>query len=208
MAKAHPYHYSVEKNLMQRLLDFGIPLGLFWLYFQFYNFGKITPPEMIKTTGLLAIALLSLTLFIGPACRFFPSIEILKAHRKFWGILSFFIALIHGTLIYIYYFNYNLAKLFDPNSPKYYGLLAGLIALLILLLVTLSSNKIVLNSLSPKSWKLIQSLSYFALILAVLHFFLVESSNGVLVIRRLLGQITFYFAAMVVVLRLIVLILP
>lgn len=204
MAKAHPYHYAVEKNLIQRFLDFGVPLGLFWLYFQFYNFGKLTPSEMIKTTGLLAIALLSLTLFVGPVCRFFPSLDILKAHRKFWGILSFLIALIHGILIYIYYFNYNLSRLFDPAGPKYYGLLIGLVALLILLVVTLTSNKTALNSLSPKTWKRVQSLSYIALIFAVGHFYLVESTNGVLVIKRLLGQITFYFATAVVIIRLIV----
>lgn len=206
--KNHPYHYSDEKNLTQRLIDFGIPVGLFWLYFQFYNFGKITPSEMIKTTGLLSIVLLSLTLFIGPACRFLPALDILKAHRKFWGILSFFIGLAHAVLIYIFFANYSLAKLFNPASPKYYGLLAGLVAMIILLVVTLTSNKTVLNSLSPKTWKWIQSLSYLALILAVLHFYLVESTNGVLVIKRVVGQITFGFAALVVFFRILVLLIP
>lgn len=193
---------------MQRLIDFGIPLGLFWIYFQFYNFGKVTPAEMIKTTGLLAVALLSLTLFIGPACRFFPFFETLKAHRKVWGLLSFFIALTHGILVYIFYFNYNLSRLFNPTDPKYYALLAGLASLIILAVVTLTSNQTVLNSLSPKTWKKIQSASYLALIFAVLHFYLAESTNGVLVIKRLLGQITFGFALFVVFIRLFVALLP
>lgn len=204
----HPYHYSQKKNIIQRLIDVGVPVGLFLLYFLFYNFGKITPSEMVKTTGLLAIALLSLTLLIGPACRFFPALNILKVHRKFWGILSFFIALTHALLIYIFYANYNLTKLFDPTSPKYLGLLAGLISLVILLTVTLSSNKKILNAVSPNAWKLIQSASYLALAFAVVHFYLVESTNGVLVIKRLLGQITFGFAGAVILLRLIVLLLP
>lgn len=204
----HPYHYSKEKNIIQRLIDLGVPLGLFWFYFQFYNFGKITPQEMIKTTGLLAIALLSLTLAIGPVCRFFPSLNILKAHRKFWGILSFFIALTHASLIYIFYVNFNLTKLFNPQSPKYFGLLAGLAALVILLAVTLTSNKFALNSLSPRVWKVIQSTAYLALILAVLHFYLVESQQGVLVIKRLLGQITFGFATAIIILKVITLFLP
>ena len=205
MSTPHPYHYSADKNLIQRLIDFGVPLLLFWLYFQFYNFGQLTPKEMIKTSGLLAIALLSLTLLIGPACRFFPALNVLKAHRKFWGVLSFFIALAHGVLIYIFYFNYNLAKLFDPASPKYYGLLAGLASLAILLAVTLTSNKLSLNSLSPKVWKAVQSTAYLALILAVLHFYLVESTNGVLVIKRVVGQITFGFAAVVILIRMLTL---
>lgn len=206
--KNHPYHYSEDKNMAQRLIDFGVPLLLFWLYFQFYNFGKITPSEMVKTSGLLAIALLSLTLFIGPACRFLPSLNVLKAHRKFWGVLSFFIALAHGVLIYIYYANYDLAKLFNPASPKYYGLLAGLLSLVILLTVTLSSNQKILNAISPKAWKLIQSASYLALIFAVAHFYLIESTNGVLVIKRVVGQITFGFAAFVVFVRFLIMLLP
>lgn len=206
--KSHPYHNSDSKSINQRVIDFGIPAGLFWLYFQFYNFGKITPSEMIKTTGLLAIALLSITLIIGPACRFFPALDVLKAHRKFWGILSFLIALTHAALIYIFYFNYNMSKLFNTQNPKYYGLMAGLLSLIILLAVTLTSNKTVLNSLSPKTWKWIQSFSYLALILAVAHFYLVESTNGVLVIKRVVGQITFGFAAFVVLLRLIVQLFP
>lgn len=192
---------------MKKIIDIGIPVGLFWLYFQFYNFGKISPSEMIKTTGLLAVALLSLTLFIGPACRFFPSLEILKAHRKAWGLLSFFIALTHGIFVYIFYFNYDLAKLFNPVSPKYYALLAGLVSLIILAVVTLTSNQTALNLLSPKAWKRIQSASYLALIFAVLHFYLAESTNGVLVIKRLLGQITFGFAAFVVLFRFLVILL-
>src|SRR3989338_2887599 len=95
----HPYHYWEEKSSFQRIIDIGVPIGLFWVYFQFYNFGKMTPHEMIKTTGLLAIALLSITLLIGPACKFFPFLDFLKAHRKLWGISAFLAALTHTILI-------------------------------------------------------------------------------------------------------------
>lgn len=205
---AHPYHYSAEKNTLQRLIDLGVPVVLYWLYFQFYNFGKITPSEVIKTTGLLSIALIALTLFVGPACRFFPFFESLKAHRKAWGLFGFFVGLAHATLIYIFYFKYDLAGLFNPAGPKYYGLLAGLVSLIILAVVTLTSNKAALNALSPKTWKRIQSASFLALIMAVLHFYLVESVNGVLVIKRVVGQITFGFAAFVVLFRILVQLLP
>lgn len=205
---SHPYHYSLEKNLLQKLIDWILPVGLFWIYFQFYNFGNITPSEMIKTTGLLAIALLSITLIIGPACRFWPALDFLKAHRKFWGILSFLVVLLHTVLIFIYYFKFDVLKFVDFTNPKYPGILAGILALAILLVVTLTSNKKALTNLSPKTWKLIQTTSYLALILAVIHFYIVESSNGVLVIKRLLGQITFGFAALVVVVRVFLLFLP
>ncbi len=202
------YYYSEEKNTFKQIIDFGVPLGLFWLYFQLYNFGNFTPQETIKTTGLLAISLLSLTLFIGPACRFFPALNILKAHRKVWGILAALAAVVHVVLIFIYYYKYNLLKFVDFSNPKYLGILAGLLALAILLMVTLTSNKKALATLSPKTWKAIQTTSYLALILAVAHFYIIESTNGVLVIKRVVGQITFGFAGLVVCLRLVVSFIP
>lgn len=204
----HPYHYSTEKNIIQKIIDFGFPILLFWLYFQFYNFGKITPSEMIKTSGLVAIALLSITLGIGPLCRFIPFLNDLKAHRKVWGIASFLFAFIHTSLIYVYFFKYDLSKFVNFSNPKYLGLLAGIVSLLILFIVTLTSYKKFLDLLSPRTWKIIQTTSYLALMLAVVHFYIVESTNGVLVIKRLLGQITFGFAAIVVLIRLLVILLP
>lgn len=201
----HPYHYSDEKSITQRLIDLGVPVGLFLMYLLLYNFGKITPSEMIKTTGLLAIALLSITLVIGPACRFFPSLDILKAHRKVWGISAFLAAFTHVVLIFIYFYKFNFLKFVDFSNPKYLGILAGLISLSVLAVVTATSTKKAVESLSPKIWKMIQTTAYLALILAILHFYIVESKDGVLVIKRLLGQITFLFAGLVVLLRLIVL---
>lgn len=206
--KDHPYNYSIDKNLVQHLLDWGVPIGLFYLYFQFYNFGKITPSEMVKTSGLLAIALLSLTLIAGPIARFFPSLDILKAHRKFWGITSFFVALIHSGLVSIFYLKFDFLKLIDPSNPKYLGLAMGIMSLFVLLVVTLSSHRRALTNLDPKLWKTIQLTSYLALALALIHFTLIEQVNGVLTIKRLLGQLTFGFAFLAVLFRLIVLFFP
>lgn len=206
--KGHPYHYWQDKNLLQQLVDYLVPVGLFFLYFFFYNFGKFTPSEMIKTTGLLSITLLGLTLVIGPLCKFFPGLNFLKAHRKMWGILSFFIAFIHMGLVLDFYYKWSLTRFIDYSNPKYPAILSGLLSLVILFFVTLTSNPKALAKLDPEVWKAIQTTSYLALILAVSHFFLMESVNGSLVIKKLLGQITFYFATVVVLLRVIIIFLP
>lgn len=205
---SHPYHYSADKNFLQRLIDWGVVAGLFYLYFQFYNFGKISPSEMVKTTGLMAITLLALTLVVGPLSRFIPSLNILKAHRKFWGITSFVFLVLHLGLVVIFYLKLNFLALFNPANPKFPGLATGIVGFAILLLVTLTSNQRALKYLDPQVWKVIQTTSYLALILALAHFYLMEQVNGVLVIKRTLGQVTFGLAAMVIIFRLIVLFLP
>lgn len=206
--KSHPYHYSEDKNFTQQLIDWGVPIGLFFLYFQFYNFGKFTPSEMVKTTGLMALSLLSLTLIAGPIARFFSFLNVLKAHRKFWGITSVVFLLTHILLVFIFYFKFNIYRFIDFNNPKATGLSVGLLATGILLLVTFTSSKRVLQNLDPKIWKAIQITSYLALILSIAHFYLMEQVNGILVIKRTLGQITFWFAIIVIIIRLFVLCLP
>ncbi|MBI3109793.1 ferric reductase-like transmembrane domain-containing protein [Candidatus Daviesbacteria bacterium] len=192
----------------QRLLDFGVPVILFLLFFFFYNFGKITPSEMVKTSGLLAIALLGLTLVVGPLSRLIPALEPLKAHRKFWGITSFLVALVHTGLVFVYFYKFNLFRFVDFSHPKYPGILSGILALIILFLVTITSNQKIIAKLSPKTWKAIQTTSYLALFLAIGHFYLMETVDGVLVIKRLLGQITFVFSILVIALRILILFLP
>lgn len=196
------------KNISQRVIDIGLPIVLFLIFFQFYNFGKITPSEMVKTTGLLAISLLSITLLVGPLSKIFPFFNILKIHRKIWGISSFLAALAHVILVFIYYFKFDFFRFIDVASPKYLATLSGILALVILLIVTLTSNKNAIDKLGPRTWKFIQTTSYIALVLAICHFYLIESVNGALVIKRLLGQITFWFSLVVIFVRVAILLLP
>ena len=189
-------------------MDLGVPIGLFLLFFFFYNFGQLTPREMVKTSSLLSITLLGITLIIGPMARLVPTLDILKAHRKFWGITSFLVGLTHVGLVFVYYYKFNLLKFVDISNPKYGGILAGVLALIILLLVTLTSSQKALTKLSPQAWKIIQTASYLALALAILHFYLIEQTNGVLVIKKLLGRITFGFSILVIAVRIFILMLP
>jgi len=117
----HPYNYSIDKTLKHRLLDFGVPLGLFLLFFFFYNFGKFNAHEIIKTSGLLSITLLGITLAVGPLARLTPALDILKAHRKVWGILSFLVAFIHVGLVFVYFYKFNFLKLIYGHFIRTFG---------------------------------------------------------------------------------------
>ena len=195
----HPFHDDTPKHIHHHMTDWGVPIGLFLLYFFFYNFGKVTMSEMIKTSGLLAIALLSVTLVVGPLSRFIHHCNNLKINRKFWGIAAFLVAVVHGSLSIISY---------GVSETKLLGFVFGLIATVILLLVTVSSHKSIIHKLHPGVWKRLQTASYLALLLAVGHFFFMEQKEGVLVIKRLAGQITFWFASVVLLIRLIVYLFP
>lgn len=196
---SHPYHYSLEKNLVQRFIDWLAPVGLFLLYFIFFGNGLISSYGMIKITGLTSIALLAITLVAGPICRFIPQLNSFKAHRKFWGIASLLIAMMHGGLFLV----------FDQITPsRVPGLIAALWAVLVLLLVITSSNHYVLQQLPPGLWKKIQNMSYVALLLGVIHFYLAEQIDGVFSVTSIFEKATFWFATFALVLRIIVYFFP
>lgn len=185
-----------------------IPFGLLLLYFVFYNNFQISPSEAIKTTGLWSISLLGITLLVGPLSNILPPLEFLKQYRKVWGVTAAMVGLLHVSLVFIFFYKFDITRFWNFSNPRYPGIASGLAALAILLLVTFTSSKKALQKLSPEIWKLIQTTSYIAMFFAVLHFFLMESKDGVLVIKRLLGQITFYFSILVLLIRILVIFLP
>jgi DMSO/TMAO reductase YedYZ heme-binding membrane subunit len=206
--RAHPHHYHVEKNLVHRTLDWGVPILIFGYFYFFYNNQQITPVEMIKTTGLWSITLLALTLVIGPISKFLPFLEVLKANRKIWGILSFLILATHMLLVVHVFWKWDLTRFFAFDNPRYPGIGAGLAATLILLVVTLTSFESSILKMSPRTWKIIQTTSVLALILAFVHFFLMESKDWVLTIKRAPGQYAFWFVGIVVAVRILMLFIP
>ena len=204
----HPYHWDKDKHARHRFLDIAVPISLLLIFYFFYNKGVVSPSEAIKTTGLWGISLLALTLAIGPLSRIHLIFEHLKAHRKVWGITSFWAILIHMLLVFNFYWKLDLSRLWDIENPRYLGTVTGLLAVLILALVTFTSQENMIKKMNPKMWKIIQTTSYLALALAVLHFYYMEQQNGVLVIKRIFGQFAFWGAIVVLVLRLLVIFLP
>lgn len=200
----HPHHHHSDGSM----LDLVVPLATVLGFFLFYNKGIVTGPEMVKTTGLAAILLLSLTLIVSPLARLLPFFASFKKNRKAWGIASFIFTAAHLILVFIFYYKGNLGKFVDFANPKYSGIATGIISTLILFFVSLTSSEAAILKLSPRTWKIIQYTSVIALVLALYHFYVMETKAGVLVISRIFGRVTFGFAGFALLLRFIVLFIP
>lgn len=204
----HPYHWDKKKHAGHRVLDFAVPFGLLLTYYWFYNKGVLSPSEAVKTTGLWAISLLALTLAISPLSQIHSLFEHLKAHRKVWGVTAFWAATLHIGLVFHFFWKWNLSRLWNITNPKYNGIVTGLLALIILALVAYTSREKIIKKMDPRVWKTIQTTSFLALILAATHFFYMEQKDGILVIKRVLGQVTFWGSLAVIAARLLVIFLP
>ena len=151
-----------------------IYIGTNVFLFPHHSFNSI----LIRAFGTLAILLLHIVLFIGPACRLSGKFLPILYNRRHMGVSLFIIAAVHGILS-LNWFHGNtdinpLVSLFTSN--KHYGSIAyfpfqtlGFIALIILAAMAFTSHDFWLSFLSPRFWKAMHMLVYIAYALVIMH---------------------------------------
>ncbi|HVU94435.1 MAG TPA: Rieske 2Fe-2S domain-containing protein [Puia sp.] len=133
---------------------------------------------LIRSTSTLALLLLHVILSIGPLCRLDNRFLPLLYNRRHLGVTMFTIAAIHGGFSIFQFHglgNVNpLLSLFLSNT-RYDSLSAfpfqalGFFALLIFLLMAVTSHDFWLHMLSPRTWKTLHMAVYAAYLLVILH---------------------------------------
>jgi nitrite reductase/ring-hydroxylating ferredoxin subunit/DMSO/TMAO reductase YedYZ heme-binding membrane subunit len=147
---------------------------------------RLAPPQgapewidvCLRATGTCAFLMLTLILSIGPLARLDRRFLPLLYNRRHFGVLLFFIALVHALLMVLWFYNLNalpnlVAEFTNwPAYGKFIGFpfkTLGLAALLILLLMAATSHDYWLSLLSPPVWKTLHMAVYFAYGLVLLH---------------------------------------
>jgi methionine sulfoxide reductase heme-binding subunit len=171
-------------NRQKRRYDFVL-LGLITVYLlifctlQAVLFPQVTQETIIiRATSTLAFLLLHVILLIGPLCRLDARFLPLLYNRRHLGVTMFLISAVHGVFSIIQFHslgNVNpLVSLF--SSEQEYGRFSqfpfqplGFAALLILLLMAVTSHDFWLKNLSPRVWKTLHMGVYVAYGLIVMH---------------------------------------
>jgi sulfoxide reductase heme-binding subunit YedZ len=153
-------------------------LGLFISLNLLFNAGVTFETLLIRSTSTLAVLLLHVILSIGPLTRLNKKFLPLLYNRRHLGVTMFCIAVVHGIFSIIQFHslgNLNpLISLFVSNT--HFGSLAdfpfqllGFLALIIFMLMAVTSHDFWLRNLSPKVWKTLHMFVYAAYFLVVMH---------------------------------------
>lgn len=143
--------------------------------------GQATSPLIliIRATGACAIVMLHLILAVGPLARLLPNrFAPLLYNRRHFGVAMFFVALLHGGLVLLWYGSFGvvdpITAMFTMN-PRYDSFVGmpfepfGIAALTILFLMAATSHDFWLKNLSPRWWKSLHMGVYVAYALLVVH---------------------------------------
>lgn len=165
-----------------------LKVSIFWLWILFLNLvlGFLmyfsanfnAPSLIITTTGYSALFLIMLALIAGPSARVskLKFFKILFKNRRNIGVAGFLLSLIHYLSNWAFLFSWDYSrveKLVEITDSFGQGIYAGLLAFFIFLLAAIVSNKKSQKKLGMKIWKWIQLASYPALLLVILHIFLI-----------------------------------
>ena len=132
--------------------------------------------SLVSISGFIALITYILSIIpknsitVFPATKKLEIIKLLFKYRKHIGLSAFFWASIHATIT-IAHRNINLLSI-----NTYFTYYSGITALVIFILLAVTSNKFSMRKLK-KNWKTLHSLTYVAMIMLLIHIWTLMESN-------------------------------
>ncbi len=175
---------AISWNRQKKIYDAVLWIGIVVYLLLFIGLGGILQPFatietlLIRGFGTCAILLLHIVLIIGPLCRISPKFLPLLYNRRHLGVTTFLIGAVHAGLSIFQFHalgNVNPFVSILISNTRYNSLadfpfqVLGLIALLILFLMAMTSHDFWLNNLTAPVWKTLHTLVYVAYALLICH---------------------------------------
>ena len=152
-----------------------VPLVLLLLDLYRKQVGPNPLDFVTKTTGMLTLIFLSLTVAVTPLRKIFGLNSLVKVRRTL-GLFAFFYGSLH-LLTYIAFDRvFNLLSV-GQDVVKRPFILAGMTAFLLMVPLAVTSTNKMVKRLGGKRWARLHSLVYFAAIAGVVHFWMLVKSD-------------------------------
>jgi glycine betaine catabolism B len=129
----------------------------------------------IRTTGILSLIFLVLSLTVTPLARL-AKWSSLGQLRRAMGLYAFFHALVHFGLFYLFDQSANLGNVLSEIAQRRY-LLVGIVGLLVMVPLAVTSTNRMIQRLGPKRWKLLHRLAYLAAAAGALHYYMLVKAD-------------------------------
>ncbi|MBX7171495.1 MAG: ferric reductase-like transmembrane domain-containing protein [Pyrinomonadaceae bacterium] len=177
-------YVAISWNRQKKIYDALLWSGVAVYLLLFIGLGSFLQPNatietlIIRGFGTCAILLLHIVLIIGPLCRISPKFLPLLYNRRHLGVTTFLIGAVHAVFSII---QFHALGTINPivsilvSNTKFNSIadfpfqILGLIALIILFLMAVTSHDFWLNNLTAPIWKTLHTLVYVAYALLIGH---------------------------------------
>src|SRR5215204_1429123 len=152
-----------------------IPLALLLWDVWRNNVGANPLEFATRTTGMLTLVFLTLTIAISPFRKTFGPNSLVK-FRRMLGLFAFFYGALH-LLTYIWFDRlFNFISVGKDVAQRPF-ILVGMIAFFLMVPLTITSTNNMIKRLGGKRWAKLHKLVYLAAIAGVVHFWMLVKSD-------------------------------
>jgi len=129
----------------------------------------------LRTTGVLTLVFLLITLLITPLRKTFGWNALIK-FRRMLGLYSFFYACVHLVTYSIFDKSLDIAAIVGDVWQRPF-IAVGMLAFLMLVPLAVTSTNGMVKRLGGKNWARLHKLSYLIAVLGVIHFWMIVKSD-------------------------------
>jgi len=152
-----------------------IPLVLLLWDLYFKRVGPNPLDFATKTTGMLTLVFLSLTVAVTPLRKIFGINSLVKV-RRMLGLFAFFYGTLH-LLTYIWFDRaFNLISVAQDVAKRPF-ILFGMLAFVLMVPLAITSTNKMIKRLGGKRWANLHRLVYLSAIAGVVHFWMLVKSD-------------------------------
>jgi sulfoxide reductase heme-binding subunit YedZ len=152
-----------------------IPLGLLSWDAYFGNLGANPIEYFLRTTGILTLIFLLITLLITPLRKIFGWNQLAK-FRRMLGLYAFFYAFLHLITYSVFDKSLDIPAIFGDVWQRPF-IAFGMAAFVLLVPLAVTSTNGMIKRLGGKNWQKLHRLTYFAAIGGIIHFFMIQKSD-------------------------------
>lgn len=139
------------------------------------NLGANPIEFFLRTTGVLALIFLMITLAVTPLRKIFGWNELVKS-RRMLGLYVFFYALLHLITYSVFDKSLSLTAIVSDIFQRPF-IAVGMFAFFLLIPLAVTSTNGMIKRLGGKNWAKLHKLTYLVGILGVVHFWMIVKSD-------------------------------
>lgn len=152
-----------------------VPLALLLWDWYFGRLGANPVEYFLRTTGVLTLVFLFITLAVTPLRKVFGWNSLIK-FRRMLGLYAFFYGFVHLITYSIFDKSLSISAIVGDIWQRPF-IAVGMAAFFLLIPLAVTSTNGMIKRLGGKNWQKLHRLTYVAAIGGVIHFFMIQKSD-------------------------------
>ena len=166
---------DIRFNKILLFINSLVPLGLLGWDAIRGNLGANPVEFFLRTTGVLTLLFLLVTLSVTPVRKYFGWNNLVK-FRRMLGLYAFFYGALHLVTYSIFDKSLSLSAIVADVRQRPF-IAVGMLAFFLLVPLAVTSTGGMIKRLGGKNWARLHKLTYLIAILGVIHFWMIVKSD-------------------------------